>query len=762
MGAAIHYTTNGTTPTAASPTYTAPIVVPATTTIKAIAVAAGFKTETVGSAAYTIHTQVATPVFSPLPQGYFVAQTVKLTDATAGAVMYYTLNGAAPTTASTKYTGTAIPVSATTTVKVVAVAPGDVASAVATGLFTINSPSLVEQRALLQQGLGIGLATQTFLSQLSLTENVLLQAYPECADVDSTPFTLSSTGHVGGIIGVAPLSMNSPGYGTVYYDSACTQPWVKAELYDWTTEDTTTSFSGATSETADFFGPTGTPLGTLQIHEAISLNVAQNTLEAAVAGAGSFAPKSGAPTAQLGLECDVDLLGFLFDGNSALCAGGAAQNFPNLDTSLGFVVPLSFAPVVTPGIAWTGTQFAGVSAMGGIFTSPTGSVWTSRASGTANSLRAIAANGSQLVAVGAAGTVLTSTNAGATWTAQSSGTKASLSAIVWSGTQYVAVGESGITGVILTSPNGITWTQRYSSASELNFQSVAWSGTEFVAVGWTEAGGGIALSSPNGIAWTASASGTIGSELAGVTWTGTEFVAVGDATGPNGAAIVLTSKNGSTWTTSYANTSSNSFTGVVWSPQKKLFVAVGIQGIIYTSPDAVTWTARTSKTSFDLKAVAWSGTEFAAIGSANTVVTSPDGVTWTAQNGVPGSGEMLQFVSTGSSAYSGALNALQLTEPTVQSLAIAGGTEYGSTKFTGHSGDLVVFAPAPTAWTGTDAAHNQQFEITENSSRQFTGSITQISPAKALATFTVDRSGTGSVTYSDGSKAAIVNWLPAD
>ncbi len=53
-GATIYYTTNGTTPTTSSTVYTGPITVSTTTTVQAIAAAAGFANSAVGSATYTI------------------------------------------------------------------------------------------------------------------------------------------------------------------------------------------------------------------------------------------------------------------------------------------------------------------------------------------------------------------------------------------------------------------------------------------------------------------------------------------------------------------------------------------------------------------------------------------------------------------------------------------------------------------------------------------------------------------------------------
>jgi N-acetylneuraminic acid mutarotase len=54
-GAVIHYTTNGTTPTASSPVYTSPISVSSSERVQAIAIAAGYSQSAVASATYTIN-----------------------------------------------------------------------------------------------------------------------------------------------------------------------------------------------------------------------------------------------------------------------------------------------------------------------------------------------------------------------------------------------------------------------------------------------------------------------------------------------------------------------------------------------------------------------------------------------------------------------------------------------------------------------------------------------------------------------------------
>ena len=66
-GATIRYTVDGSTPTASSPQYTAPISVPTSRTVNAIALKSGSTTSAVSSASYTIGTQAGCPTQSDTP-----------------------------------------------------------------------------------------------------------------------------------------------------------------------------------------------------------------------------------------------------------------------------------------------------------------------------------------------------------------------------------------------------------------------------------------------------------------------------------------------------------------------------------------------------------------------------------------------------------------------------------------------------------------------------------------------------------------------
>ena len=80
----------------------------------------------------------ATPAFSPSGGTYTGAQTVTISDATAGATIHYTTNGTTPTISSAVYSGP-IAVSATETLEAIATVSGESTSATGSAAFTISS-----------------------------------------------------------------------------------------------------------------------------------------------------------------------------------------------------------------------------------------------------------------------------------------------------------------------------------------------------------------------------------------------------------------------------------------------------------------------------------------------------------------------------------------------------------------------------------------------------------------------------------------------
>ena len=84
--------------------------------------------------------QAATPAFSVNAGTYTALQSVAITDSTAGATIYYTTNGAAPTTSSAAYSAP-IPVATSTTIEALAVASGYTNSSVASVTYTIKLPA---------------------------------------------------------------------------------------------------------------------------------------------------------------------------------------------------------------------------------------------------------------------------------------------------------------------------------------------------------------------------------------------------------------------------------------------------------------------------------------------------------------------------------------------------------------------------------------------------------------------------------------------
>ena len=138
-GATIHYTTDGTTPTAGSPTYTDAFAINRTTTVKAIAMKTDMKDSSVATTNYIINVPtVATPTFSPSAGAVDKGTHVTITCATEGATIHYTTNGDTPTSESPVYDGNPIEITAAITLKAIGIANGMLDSDVATAAYTIK------------------------------------------------------------------------------------------------------------------------------------------------------------------------------------------------------------------------------------------------------------------------------------------------------------------------------------------------------------------------------------------------------------------------------------------------------------------------------------------------------------------------------------------------------------------------------------------------------------------------------------------------
>jgi hypothetical protein len=60
------------------------------------------------------------------------------------------------------------------------------------------------------------------------------------------------------------------------------------------------------------------------------------------------------------------------------------------------------------------------------------------------------------------------------------------------------------------------------------------------------------------------------------------------------------------------------------------FIAVGSNGTVLSSPDAITWTAQNANTTASLNALSATN-QFLAVGANGTIITSADGINWTRQ-----------------------------------------------------------------------------------------------------------------------------------
>jgi len=192
---------------------------------------------------------MATPTFSVAAGTYTAVQSVTISDATSGATIYYTTNGNTPTLSSPVYTGAAIPVTVTTTIKAIAVgAPGFANSAVASASYILNPDFILTSYVTsftIPNGLG-GSGTLTITPLFGFTGEVVLS----CSGLtgkDTCSF-LDSNGNPATQLAVNSATLiNGSAYGTMIIQASETASLMTPGVHPF-------AFSGTALAMVVFFG----------------------------------------------------------------------------------------------------------------------------------------------------------------------------------------------------------------------------------------------------------------------------------------------------------------------------------------------------------------------------------------------------------------------------------------------------------------------------------------------------------------------------
>ena len=277
-----------------------------------------------------------------------------------------------------------------------------------------------------------------------------------------------------------------------------------------------------------------------------------------------------------------------------------------------------------PGTPPTPTIFAGD--FNYTSTSPPGvTAWTQATSipaGFVSDLSSVTFSGSQFIALGTDGSILTSAD-GNTWVLSanpvpSGGMNSIAFGLVSGAVVYVAVGNGG---KIFTSADLVTWTAATSPTGN-NLHNVSFPNSTFVATGAS----GTLLTSPDASIWTVVQNVPTSSALRGATYgTGSaagasaQYVVVGDS------GTIVTSTNLTNWSLITPAPLSQGLRAIRFGTR---FVAVGQQGMVAYSDDAINWSLSSVPVSVppppppDLAAVIFTPAMYLAVGASGANAVS--------------------------------------------------------------------------------------------------------------------------------------------
>ena len=270
-------------------------------------------------------------------------------------------------------------------------------------------------------------------------------------------------------------------------------------------------------------------------------------------------------------------------------------------------------------------KFVAVGSSGTILTSSDGTTWTSRTSGTSESLIEITYGNGTYVAVGTSGTILTSMD-GITWTTAASGLTnngmtVGLSGVTYGNNTYVAVGSANYgNGAVFTSTNGSDWSFR-NSGSSASFFDVTYANSIFTASGH----GGSIIYSSDATTWTSSNNVT-SNELNGVAYGSGIYLGVGDN------YTITYSTDGTSWGNLGASGDIPIHDIIYANSNFYLVLGYGYLGICQNcSTSSLNINTSNIGISDDLYGIVYGNSTYIIVGSSGTILTSTNGTTWTSR-----------------------------------------------------------------------------------------------------------------------------------
>ena len=309
-GAAICYTTDGSTPSAtvgatSGTLYTAPISIGAAETIKAVAGGSGFSSSSVVAASFTIEPTAATPTITPSGGTIGSDQTVSISS-TSGATIYYTIDGSTPSatpgsTNGTLYTAP-FSITATETVKAIAGGSGFTSSSVAQVGFTLAAAAAAPVLSPSSGAVGSDQAVSITESSSGASVYYTTDGSTPVATPGSThgtlysaPFSITATETVKAIAGGTGFSPSTTTVASFSVAAAASTPQFSPNGGEISSgEDVTiTSSTGASIYyTTDGSTPSATPGATKGTLYTAAIPVSSAETIKAIAGGVGFSPSS--------------------------------------------------------------------------------------------------------------------------------------------------------------------------------------------------------------------------------------------------------------------------------------------------------------------------------------------------------------------------------------------------------------------------------------------------------------------------------------